>query len=146
MFFPGELLRVFHFSPFLGVSLIPGHIPDGHFSDGLFPDGHFPDRHFPDQTHPRRTLPRPDTSLMDIFPTRQMPDKCLSRCIPQWTFPNQLNTSNNLKYLKSLKLLELKQRRSGNGCNVKITLDGADRFLPKHSSTLTQLIPRVTIY
>ena len=39
------------------------------------------------------------------------------------------------------------QKLSGNGCNVKITLDAADRFVaPRHTSTLTQLIPKVTIY
>ena len=32
---------------------------------------------------------------------------------------------------------ECAQRRSGNGCNVKITLDGADRFAQTHQHTPT---------
>ena len=75
---------------------------------------HIPDGHFPDQTHPWRTLPQPDTSLTDTSPTRHIPD----RHFPGQTnaqqifvsidashnghFPDQLNTSNNLKYLKKI--------------------------------------------
>ena len=78
------------------------------------PDGHFPDGHFPYQTHPRWTLLRPDKSPTDISPTRQIPDRRFSdqtnaRQIFAWVdafhnghFPDRLNTSNNLKYLKKI--------------------------------------------
>ena len=85
------------------------------------PTRDIPDGHFPDQTHPRRIFPQPDTSPMDTSPTRHIPDRHLpdqtyprqtfprpnGRQIFSWVdashnghFPDQLNTSNNLKYLK----------------------------------------------
>ena len=71
---------------------------------------HIPDGYFPNQTHPRWTLPRPDTSPTDTYPTRhprQTFPRPNARQIFSWVdashnghFPDQLNTSNNLKYLK----------------------------------------------
>ena len=78
----------------------------------ISPTRHIPDGHFPDQTHPRRTLPRPDTSPTNTSPTRHIPDghfpdQTNARQIFYWVdashngyFPDQLNTSNNLKYLQ----------------------------------------------
>ena len=75
---------------------------------------HIPDGHFRDQTHPRRTFPRSDKSPTDISPTRQIPDgrfpdQTNARQIFAWVdafhnghFPDRLNTSNNLKYLKKI--------------------------------------------
>ena len=96
----------------------------------------YPRRIFPRRTLPRQTFPRPETSPMDTFltrhipdgyfpnqtspmdtsPTRHIPDRHLpdqtfprpnARQIFSWVdashnghFPDQLNTSNNLKYLK----------------------------------------------
>ena len=77
--------------------MIPGHIPDGRL---------------PDQTRPRRIFPQPDTSPTDTSLTRHIPeghfpDQTNAQQIFVWVdashnghFPDRLNTSNSLKYLK----------------------------------------------
>ena len=117
--------KVLHLSEALNASSnsrISGHISDGHFPDGLFPNGHFPDRHFSDQTHHRCTFSWSDTSPTNTSPTdtsptdtsrtrhipdRHFPDQTNARQMFSWVdashnghFSDQLNTSNNLKYLK----------------------------------------------
>ena len=78
----------------------------------ISPTRHIPDGHFPDQTHPRWTFSQPDTSPTDTSPTRHIPDQTYPRpdkCLKMFSwvdaslsghFPDQLNTSNNHKYLK----------------------------------------------